>query len=375
MIFLLTLDDLCVVEMRRLVNNACPTAIILIVAMIFSSIGLAQEAPTISTDKSIYKIGETVQFILTGLEPNQTYMIEILRGEASVTTITFTTDEGGLPTSDASWNTGEAGTGTYKYVLRSNGNELGYGGFGIVGINKEEFSADEEIVVSGGGAVPGATVSAALMNDSSSLATASTAANDAGEFSLSLAIPYDTPNGTYRVVVDVSGVVITFEVRVETTASELLGSTDLMFEELLTNVSGINASIVNSLLSKLMNARDKVEAAEELLADGKIHVARNMLKATRNKLKAFIHEVMAQRGKHIDEATADSLIQAAERLIERINYLLSLIDPQADVHATDASGKIKDKNSGDKDERGNKHGKDKDDRGDKGKKGKKWSES
>ncbi|MEM2549831.1 MAG: hypothetical protein QW689_05360, partial [Nitrososphaerota archaeon] len=130
-----------------------------------------------------------------------------------------------------------------------------------------------------------------------------------------------------------------------------------IFDDLLGNVSGINASIVDSLVAKLRNAKMKVESAEELLAEGKMHVARNMLRAARNMLTAFIHEVRAQRGKHLDEATADSLISAAQGLIMRIEYLMTQLDNQ-NVNET-TSILNKNGNGGDRDKGEN--------RGDKGK--------
>ncbi len=63
-------------------------------------------------------------------------------------------------------------------------------------------------------------------------------------------------------------------------------------------------AIENSLVSKL-------EAAINSLDNGQEKVAIN-------KLDAFINQVEAQRGKKLSEAEADSLILAAERIIDNI---------------------------------------------------------
>jgi hypothetical protein len=317
----------------------CLLATALLTPIPLLSITLAQDASTVSSDKSIYKLGETVKFSLPSkLDPNQTYYLMISRKGETVHQIEITTDGEGNPVGEASWSTDSVEPGTYSYVLKtSSGGELGGGTLGVVGINKGVFAAEETIVVTGGGAT--GEVAAALRNDSSVIATGSAHPDEYGEFSLSIAIPYDTPNGTYSVVVEVSGAEIVFEVKIETTSSTLITNTELLIDELLSNTSGINASIVNSLVAKLKNAKMKVEAAEELLAEGRTHLARNTLRAARNMLSAFIHEVMAQRGKHLDEAAADGLIAAARQLIRRIDYLMSRLDSQTGIGAMTHMGK------------------------------------
>ena len=64
------------------------------------------------------------------------------------------------------------------------------------------------------------------------------------------------------------------------------------------------AGIENSLVSKLENAINSIQKAQE--------------KAAANKLEAFINEVEAQRGKKIPEADADALIALAQAIIEII---------------------------------------------------------
>jgi len=339
--------------------------ICVLIAALLAQVSIASTALAVSSDKSIYKVGETVEFALPdSLEANSEYFLEISRMGELIHEITITTDYEGKPTGGASWSTTDAEPGTYRYVLKtSSGEELGAGTLGIVGINKEFFAAEEEIVVTGGGA--GGEVTAELRSDSSVLATGSASPDDEGEFILSIKIPYDTPNGTYSVVVDVSGVEVVFVISIETTSSTLLTNTELIFDELLNDVSGIDASIVNSLVAKLTNAKMKVAQAEELLAEGRTHVAKNMLRATRNMLVAFIHEVMAQRGKHLDLDTADRLIASAQALILRIDYLASQLSHQQAVETTAETGRKNgggNENGGELNGRG--HGKDKEKHGD-----------
>ncbi|MEM2294398.1 MAG: hypothetical protein QXX41_14085, partial [Nitrososphaerota archaeon] len=162
-------------------RNEKPAMCIIFAVLMFSSLLLAsvvqaqEEQPvTVTSDKEVYKHGDTVAFTFSGLGPNQTYQLEISRKGIAVHTVEIITNSDGNPTEDVVWSTGDAEPGTYNYVLKNNsGEELGRGTLGIVGINKERFSADEEILISGGGAGAGEEVTAELRNDSTVLATAS----------------------------------------------------------------------------------------------------------------------------------------------------------------------------------------------------------
>ena len=58
----------------------CFLVAVLLAPVSLASTTLSQEAPTVSSDKSIYKLGETVKFSLpSGLEADQTYYLEISR--------------------------------------------------------------------------------------------------------------------------------------------------------------------------------------------------------------------------------------------------------------------------------------------------------
>lgn len=342
-------------DRRKGIMTICILAAMLLSPLLYVSVAQAQEV-AVHSNESIYKLGETVTFTFTGLEPEQSYQLVVSRGGTEYT-VSFITDSEGNPTSDVSWSTDSVDPGTYTYVLykvvgEGDGEKVGEGRFGIVGINKESFAADEEIIIKGGGATD--EVTAELRNDSTVIATGSASPDDNGEFTLSIKIPYNAANGTYSVIVNVSGSEVVFEIDIETTSSQLLENTEQLFDDLLGTVSGINASIVNSLTAKLTNAKMKVEAAEELLAEGRTHVARNMLRAARNMLTAFIHEVRAQRGKHLDETTADELIRAAQSLIDRIDFLMTQLKNQNTAETTSVLGKKGRGGDGDEDRGGGK---------------------
>ena len=67
-----------------------------------------------------------------------------------------------------------------------------------------------------------------------------------------------------------------------------------------------NQGVANSLLAKL-------NGAQAALGRGQIHVAVA-------KLEAFIHEVKAQVGKHIDAVHADHMITHAQEVIHALSH-------------------------------------------------------
>jgi hypothetical protein len=67
----------------------------------------------------------------------------------------------------------------------------------------------------------------------------------------------------------------------------------------------------------------KIEQFTKWVEEDKENTAANMLNAAVNNLKALIHHVEAQKGKHIDEETADQLIAQAEELIMKMETTMS----------------------------------------------------
>jgi hypothetical protein len=96
--------------------------------------------------------------------------------------------------------------------------------------------------------------------------------------------------------------------------------TDVLLDSLIAQVEAadIQAGVKNSLLSKLYNAEKKKEQGLERLEAGDTTVAMNMFNAAANMLGAFINEVLAQSGKKIPVALANSFIAQAQDIIWRL---------------------------------------------------------
>jgi hypothetical protein len=139
-------------------------------------------------------------------------------------------------------------------------------------------------------------------------------------------IPDEADDGTYTAK---SYNIITVDA---TTTDELMATTTFkvglvgLFDEL----TGLGALVtsevaperVESLMASLSNADRKIKAAVALLEEGKSQTAMNQLRAARNMLTAFIHKVMAQSGKSIDEETANDLIERANAYIVYIDSMI-----------------------------------------------------
>jgi len=90
----------------------------------------------------------------------------------------------------------------------------------------------------------------------------------------------------------------------------ILNQPSSLIFDLIDATSEINASngVLNSLDAKLESAFEALDDVNE----------NNDLSAV-NKLQAFINAVEAQRGKHISEDEADSLVAAAQEIIDMLN--------------------------------------------------------
>lgn len=87
--------------------------------------------------------------------------------------------------------------------------------------------------------------------------------------------------------------------------------------------SGLEPSIVASLLDQLNAAILKEQQALDYVLVGKIKMANNMLRASGEISKAFIDLVLAQRGKYIPEAIADLWIARAQEIRVHIRNAIS----------------------------------------------------
>ena len=140
-------------------------------------------------------------------------------------------------------------------------------------------------------------------------------------------IPFDAQNGTYvaKVGADEGGgePLASTEFLVESGVGERVNVLMDELEGLEELVSSSGFETTDYLLASLSNCIKKVEAAMELFDEGNSHAAANQLRAARNMLTAFVHKVLAQTGKSIDEEKAAELIGKATEYIE---YLDSMID-------------------------------------------------
>jgi len=120
----------------------------------------------------------------------------------------------------------------------------------------------------------------------------------------------ETPLASVEFKVDAS-----IEARIEAIFREL----DALNEAVEADVEGIE----NSLTQKISVVKKKIEQFTKWVEEDKENTAANMLNAAVNNLKALIHHVEAQKGKHIDEETADQLIAQAEELIMKMETTMS----------------------------------------------------
>lgn len=146
---------------------------------------------------------------------------------------------------------------------------------------------------------------------------------------VSWVIPFDAKDGDYiaeAYTLPVPGTVVASATFTVLTAAESLedlegNMTDL--KELI--VSEVDAvGISDSLLASLSNAIKKVESAIALFeGDSSSKTAANQLRAARNMLTAFVHKVLAQMGKGIDDE--DLAEELTGKALEYIRYIDSLI--------------------------------------------------
>jgi len=141
------------------------------------------------------------------------------------------------------------------------------------------------------------------------------------------AIPFDAENGTYiaetydALVPDTVIASTTFEVLNATEALRALeGNLTDLKDLVVKNVTAMG--INNSLLASLNNSMRKLEGAFALFEEGENKTAANQLRAARNMLTAFVHKVLAQSGKKIDNATAKALVGNASAYIEYVDSMI-----------------------------------------------------
>jgi len=198
-----------------------------------------------------------------------------------------------------------------------------------LGTDKTLYAAGETVVFSGTGYDAGSYEIRITLSDSE-IYTLSFELSEPGNIpeGVSWVIPDGAAEGTYvatsyKIITEDS--TITYEIVATATFKVgLLGLSDELtgFGELVT--TEVAPERVESLTASLSNAARKIEAAMALLEENEeSKTAINQLRAARNMLTAFIHKVLAQSGKSIDEETASDLIEKAG---EYIAYIDSMID-------------------------------------------------
>jgi len=303
--------------------------------------------PTLFTDKESYVVGETVVFSGKGYLASGTYQLNITKDGATYGTIDFEATEDGVVPAGAGveWLIPEGvPSGLYEATVYDKGDPENPVAVASVTFNvnaatlhtdKTEYIVEETVVFSGTGYTPGGTsyvikiffgedVLAELPFDSS----------EGGSIpeGVEWMILFDAPDGTYVAkAYNVTGLeegeepilLASTEFRVNATmaarAEAIFRELEALNATIKADVEGINVS----LTQKVNVVTKKIEQFMKWVEEDKNNTAANMLNAAVNNLKALIHHVEAQKGKHIDEETADQLIAQAEELITKMETTMS----------------------------------------------------
>jgi hypothetical protein len=340
--------------------------------------------PTLSTNADTFRIGEVVSFSGENYEPaGSTYRLNITCGSVVYSVLEFVSTElSGIP-EGVSWAipTGVP-SGTYLatvYNITDPTNSVTYNqevankmflvNAGTLVPDKSEYFVDELVTFSGAGYTPeGTNYTIRIVLNGTVVATVPFTSNGNGSIpdGIFWQIPFDADNGTYvatsynSTAPSVGAAIATTEFFVNATEagriSAIIGELEQLTQTINSSVEDVNVS----LIQKLNATAGKVDQAIAWLGQNKTRVATNMLNAARNVLEAFIHEVEAQRGKHIDEEVADQLIREANAIIAKIDLVMpptphsgnegqghQLGAPPVNQHTTDSDEpKGKGKNNG-----------------------------
>ncbi|MEM3388767.1 MAG: hypothetical protein QW491_05055 [Thermoproteota archaeon] len=307
------------------------------------------QTPTLSTDKETYVVGETVVFSGEGYLTGGKYQLNITKDSETYETIDFeAAGEGEIPggvewlipvgvpsgtyTATVYNMTDPENPETYKQEVAS---VEFYVNAPTLQTDRDEYIVEETVVFTGAGYTPGGTSYVVkIMFGEEVLAELPFTSSEDGSIPVGVdevnwTIPFDAPDGTYvaKAYNDTEpekGVLLALtEFRVNATIE---ARAEAIFRELKALNSTIDADVrgINvSLVQKVNVVTKKVEQFMKWVEEGKENTAANMLNAAVNNLKALIHHVEAQRGKHIDEETADQLIAQAQELIEKMETTIS----------------------------------------------------
>lgn len=295
--------------------------------------------PTLLTDKTTYAFGEPVIFSGEGYLPEGTkYRIDITKGLDTYGSLEFDSATEGTIPDGVEWLVEEGvPLGLYTAVAynitdpdnaETYEKEVSRASFIVstatLETDKEEYIVEEEVVFSGIGYTPEMGYYIDIAFDSEVIATLPFDSDTEGKIpdGIEWLIPFDAVNGIYDATaysIDEPGVPLAstkfyVDASIAALTEAIFRELDALNDSITADVGGIK----NSLVKKLNVTARKIEQCLAWVDEGKNKTAANMLKASANNLKAFIHHVEAQRGKHIDEETADSLIAQAKALIDKI---------------------------------------------------------
>ncbi len=300
--------------------------------------------PTLFTDKEGYIVGEKVVFSGSGYMPSGTCQLKITKDSETYETIDFTaTEEGEIP-GGVEWTIPEGvPSGLYTatvYMLDSETwQEVASTTFTVnaatLHTDKPEYIVEETVVFSGVGYTPGGTsYEIKIKFDEEVLDTLSFSSQEDGSIpsGVEWMIPFEAQGGTYvaevynntepSVGVPLASTEFQVDASMEAKAEAILRELEALNDSVEADVEGVEVS----LTQKISVVMKKIEQFASWIEEEKENTAANMLNAAMNNLKALIHHVEAQKGKHIDEETADELIKQAQELIEKMDTTLSSMD-------------------------------------------------
>lgn len=310
---------------------------------------VSETGPTLYTDKGSYNVWEKVVFSGEGYLPGGTYQLNITKdGETHYSTGFHATEEGGIP-EGVEW-TIEVGvpSGQYEAIVYNTTDpenpetykrEVASVTFEVnvptLQTDKPEYIVEETVVFSGTGYTPGGTsyIIKILFGEEIMAELPFVSSEDGsipgGLDEVNWTIPFDAPDGTYvakafNATEGEEGILLALtEFRVnasiEARAEAIFRELEALNATIKADVEGINVS----LTQKVKVVTKKIEQFISWVEEDKNNTAANMLKAAMNNLKALIHHVEAQKGKHIDEEIAEQLIAQAQQLIDKMDTTLS----------------------------------------------------
>ncbi|MBO3753489.1 MAG: hypothetical protein FGF53_01195 [Candidatus Brockarchaeota archaeon] len=308
--------------------------------------------PNLYTDKESYTVGETVIFSGKDYLPEGDYRLNITKDSETYGTIDFEASEEGEIPVGVEWPipvgvssgtytatvynmTDPENPDTYKQEVAS---VEFYVNAPTLQTDKDEYIVEETVVFTGAGYTPGGTSYVIkIMFGEQVLAELSFTSSEDGSIPVGVdevnwTIPFDAPDGTYvaKAYNDTEpekGVLLALaEFRVN---ASMAARAEAIFRELDALNATINADVVGinvSLTQKVNVVTKKIEQFMKWVEEDKNNTAANMLNAAVNNLRALIHHVEAQKGKHIDDETADQLIAQAQELIEKMETTISSMD-------------------------------------------------